>query len=242
MPINRLKRPQSLSEAVLHDLRKAIIEGSLELGAQVSELSLSELLGVSKTPVREALQELRRLGLVQITPKSGTSIFLPDEKELTDIFDLRMLLELGAADRLFENAYETTLTAMRAIVNEMETALKDEHYYAYRQLDSRFHQAIVAGAGNLMLIEAYAPLSLKIDALRNRGLVDINVASRSLAFHKSLLEQLSKKQKAVFSEALSVHISNSKRDYLSWLERFNQTLKGRRDQQTPIRLEVTETK
>lgn len=226
MSIRRLKRPQSLSEIVLNDIRSAIIDGTIELGAQLSEIRLSESLGVSKTPVREALQELRRQGLVQITPKSGTVVFLPDERELQDIFDLRQLLEGGSSERLFERSLDQTRTAMAAVVEKMQTAVKEADYHAYRHLDSEFHNVIITGSGNAMIEDAYAPLSLKIDALRNRGLDDIEVIKRSLQFHQKLLELLKAGDKKEFRRALTVHIANSMRDYTNWLAQFSATSDG----------------
>lgn len=228
MPIHRIKRPQSLTETVLNDIREAIIQGTIELGSQLSELRLSESLGVSKTPVREALQELRRSGLVQIAPKSGTVVFLPDEKELTDIFDLRLLLELGSAERLFERRFEETLAKMTSVVGQMQAAVAAKDYRAYRQLNSDFHKAIVAGSDNAMIVEAYAPLSLKIDALRNRGLEVVSVIERSLAFHEKLLDLLRRQESAAFRDALALHIANSRRDYTAWLEKFSPAQQERR--------------
>jgi DNA-binding GntR family transcriptional regulator len=228
VPIRRLKRPQSLTEVVLHDIREAIIQGKIELGSQLSELRLSESLGVSKTPVREALQELRRNGLVQITPKSGTVVFLPNEKELSDIFDLRLLLETGSAERLFERNFEATQIAMTSIVEQMKAAVTAQDYKAYRNLDSEFHKAIVAGSDNAMIIDAYAPLSRQIDALRNRGLEVANVIERSLVYHQKLLDLLKTGDSKSFQDALAVHIANSKRDYASWLEQFSPGSQERR--------------
>lgn len=228
MPIRRLKRPKSLTEVVLHNIKEAILDGSVKLGEQLSELRLSESLGVSKTPVREALQELRRLGLVRITPKSGTVVFMPDARELSDIFDLRRLLENGAAERLFDRRYAETSADLAAVVRTMEAAIAAQDYRTYRRLDGDFHKVIVAGSGNAMLIATYDTLSLKIDALRNRGLEDLGVVGRSMAFHLRLLDLLQKGDREGFRDGLAQHIANSERDYLNWLDQFTRAEQQRK--------------
>lgn len=221
MAITRLKRPQSLSELTLADLRKAIIDGSIELGEHLSEIRLSERLGVSKTPVREALQELRREGLVRIGPNSGTVVFLPNEAELHEIFDYRTLLELGAARRMFRGNFAVAASKMADVVGRMRDACSQEDHDSYRKLDSAFHHIIIQASGNPLIANAYAPLTAKIDALRNRGLKDISVVRRSLAFHGQLSSLLSAGAQQEFCDALEIHIGNSSRDYAAWLERLS---------------------
>ena len=76
MSLEKLSRPESLAEMAQRELRNAIIEGRLKLGDQLSEIRLSRMLGISKTPVREALMQLRREGLVQIDPQRLTGMVL----------------------------------------------------------------------------------------------------------------------------------------------------------------------
>ncbi|MCB8840475.1 GntR family transcriptional regulator [Aurantimonas sp. VKM B-3413] len=219
MAIKPLERPQSLFELALDGIRGAIIDGTIQLGEHLSELRISEWLGVSKTPVREALQELRREGLVRIGPKSGTVVFLPDETELREIFDYRAMLELGAARRMFERNRAEATADMAKIVRQMHEALGRQDHAGYRKLDSRFHNTIIAASGNSLIVEAYAPLTAKVDALRNRGLEDLDVVRRSLAFHEKLLALLQAEEADGFCSGLAQHIANSRRDYTNWLSR-----------------------
>jgi DNA-binding GntR family transcriptional regulator len=223
MAIEKLKRAPSLYETVLAAIRKAIVEGSIELGEHLSEAKVSARFGVSKTPVREAMQELRREGLVQIDPQSGTKVFMPSEDELAQIFDMRILLETGAAQRLFNGNRDKTAKVMLTIVSKMEESVKREDYAGYRQLDSEFHKCIISGAQNKLIEKAYEPLSTKIDALRSRGLKSTHVVFKSLAFHAQLLKLLQANDKAGFIEGLETHIKNSHQDYRNW---FNDTSKS----------------
>jgi DNA-binding GntR family transcriptional regulator len=84
---------------VIDDMRRRIIKGDIEPGAPLSELALAEEFGVSRTPVREALKQLQTEGLVEIRPRVGTFVTTPSRREITELFEMKELLE-GAAARL----------------------------------------------------------------------------------------------------------------------------------------------
>ncbi|MGB3555968.1 MAG: GntR family transcriptional regulator [Jannaschia sp.] len=218
MGINKINRPNSLFELATTHIRAAIVDGSIELGEQISELGISQRLGISKTPVREALQELRREGLVRIGAQRGTTVFCPDVEELRDIFEFRTVLELAAADRVFDRKVDATAQVLRETVEDMIAAVDRGDHRAYQALDSRFHKAIIDGAENDYLSNAYLPVSVKIDALRSRNLQDSNVVGRSLVFHGRLVDIMARGDRAVFLEQLQTHISNSGNDSRTWLD------------------------
>ncbi|MGN6584998.1 MAG: GntR family transcriptional regulator, partial [Rhizobiaceae bacterium] len=137
------------------ELRNAIIEGRLKLGEQLSVIRLSKMLGISKTPVREALMQLKREGLVQIDPQRGTSIFRIEDREIDQIAGFRRLLETEAARLLFAGDRKLVLRRMTQLLEAMERAIGREAFQTYRRLDADFHMALIEGAGNPYLISAY---------------------------------------------------------------------------------------
>ena len=94
--VSLIQRPASLTEIALQQVRTAIIEGTLPLGSAISEGQLAASLGISKTPVREALAQLRMEGLVTIVPQSGTFVFTLSATEVVEICELRQTLEAAA--------------------------------------------------------------------------------------------------------------------------------------------------
>jgi biotin operon repressor len=88
-PLQPIERPESLTESTVKRIRQAIVSGDLGLGLPLSERQLADMLGVSKTPVREALAQLRREGLVRIVPQRGASVFTLSQQEVIDICGLR---------------------------------------------------------------------------------------------------------------------------------------------------------
>src|SRR5690606_32899272 len=97
--VQPIERPESLTESVIKRLRAAIVSGDFALGQPLSERQLAELLEVSKTPVREALAQLRLEGLVRIQPQRGALVFTLSQREVVEICELRQALEASALRR-----------------------------------------------------------------------------------------------------------------------------------------------
>ncbi|WP_311029618.1 GntR family transcriptional regulator [Mesorhizobium koreense] len=219
LSLEKLNRPESLSEMAGRELRDAIIEGRLKLGDQLSEIRLSKMLGISKTPVREALMQLRREGLVQIDPQRGTSIFRIEDREIDQIAGFRRLLETEAARLIFLSDKAPVLRHMAKILEAMDRAIAREAFQTYRRLDADFHMALIEGAGNSYLVSAYGLIAAKIGALRSRAHDDTQVVDRSLETHRRLYRLLEAGEERKFNELLGVHIANTGRDYRAWLAR-----------------------
>jgi DNA-binding GntR family transcriptional regulator len=217
--LEKLNRPESLSEMAQRELRNAIIEGRLKLGDQLSEIRLSKMLGISKTPVREALMQLKREGLVQVDPQRGTSIFRIEDREIDQIAGFRRLLETEAAGLIFLSDKGPVLRRMASVLEAMERAIGREAFQTYRRLDADFHMVLIEGAGNPYLVSAYGLIAAKIGALRSRAHDDTQVVERSLETHRRLFRLLEAGDQAKFNELIGLHIANTGRDYRAWLAR-----------------------
>ena len=121
---NRLKieAPKSLATLVAQRLREAIIDGEFALGEMIPEETLAASFGVSRTPVREALNQLQLAGLVVIRPQRGSYVFEPTEADIAAICEFRCLLEPRAAELAYRHAREATAAALQAAISEMEEA------------------------------------------------------------------------------------------------------------------------
>lgn len=217
MTLDRLHRPETLAEMASRELRAAIVDGRLKLGDQVSELRLSEMLGISKTPVREALLTLKREGLVKIDPQKATSIFHIDDTEIEAIRAFRDLLEIHAARDAFAGDRSGFADRIGDIVARMATALDDNDRATYRTLDAAFHDAILEFGGNPYTIAAYQLIATKIGALRTRAQDSDEVVGKSLKMHAKLHELIERNDVEKFCELLRLHINNTGDDYIRWL-------------------------
>lgn len=219
LTLGKLNRPESLSEMAFREVREAIVDGRLKPGDQLSEIRISNMLGISKTPVREALQQLKHEGLVQIDRQRGTSIFRVEESDISDIAEFRGLLELSAARKIFSGDRTKACREMRTVVEAMHEALSEKDLTAYWKLDMKFHLVLIEGASNRYIEDAYGLISAKIGALRTRAHDDSKVVDSSLEVHSRLMTLLEAGDQEAFCDLLASHIRNAVRDYNAWLAR-----------------------
>ena len=161
-----LKRPRSLRELALEHLRESIVSGKLEMGQALSERSISDELGVSKSPVREALAQLRDEGLVTIEPQKGARVFSLTDDEVTQICDFRQVIETAAFELALTRNPEALAEDMEDVVAKMKDAQKKGRMAVYLSLDTTFHELIFTHCGNDYLAASYARYVGKIAALR----------------------------------------------------------------------------
>ncbi|PSL15366.1 GntR family transcriptional regulator [Shimia abyssi] len=161
-----LTRPKSLKELALEHLRESIIDGTLSMGQALSERGISDDLGVSKSPVREALAQLRDEGLVNIEPQKGVRVFTLSEEEVAQICDFRQAIETAAFELALDRNPEGLASDMNDNVAQMTRARENGDTKQYLALDTAFHQLIFKHAGNLYLAASYERYLGKIAALR----------------------------------------------------------------------------
>jgi DNA-binding GntR family transcriptional regulator len=161
-----LKVRGSLTERVTERLRQAILEGEVELGDALSEDKLATILGVSRSPVREALAALEQQGLIDVRPQRGSFVFLPTSEDTQNLCEFRKMVETEALRLSIRHRKDETLAAMKVAAQTMQTALEAGHHLQASKADDEFHAALLENCGNPYLIEAYRLVSGKVAALR----------------------------------------------------------------------------
>jgi DNA-binding GntR family transcriptional regulator len=165
-PARQLERIQhsSLRDLVVEAIRDAIIQGKLKPGDKIPEAELAEQLGVSRTPIREAIRILEQQGLVKARPKNGTYIARLDPEELRDSLLVRASLEELAVRQALAQATEEEWSALcdglEDIVAAMKHALEGGDTIAAIELDTRFHTLLIDGAGNNYLSRTWSVVGL----------------------------------------------------------------------------------
>lgn len=156
-----LRLPASRTELVLAEIRRAILTRQLLPGQQLVEMELANQLGVSKTPVREALKILSGSGLVTFSPYKGASVRVVDRELAMAVYDVRLLLEPEAVGRSVRANTDGWAPASAALESASAAMAADDH--AELSLCNRlFHQEMYAGCGNPLLINV-------LDDLRDRA-------------------------------------------------------------------------
>ena len=208
-----LTRPKSLKELALEHLRESIIDGTLEMGQPISERGISADLGVSKSPVREALAQLRDEGLVDIEPQKGARVFSLSRDEVAQICDFRQAIETAAFELALERSPEGLAVDMQDTVDQMKAAQKKGDTKAYLALDTAFHQLIFKHADNVYLAASYARYVGKIAALRNHLSALPLHTELSFEEHEKLAVAVRKRDIAEIRELLSLHIGRNRESY-----------------------------
>lgn len=165
----RLERPQSLTDLAFERIREAIVTGDLKLGEQVSEVQLAQSMGISKTPVREALVRLRVEGLVDIQPQRGTVVFKLEPEQVTQLCRFRAMVETAALREAAAADPARLLQAMRGCVAEMGEAEAAGDVDRLSRIDMDFHYQFIACCPNGYLRGAYELIRYQLIALRFRA-------------------------------------------------------------------------
>lgn len=191
---------------IANQLREHIASGVLPPGTPLSDKALASQLNMSRTPVREALLQLRSEGLVVARPQSGTFVFDPDEKEIAEICQVRGILEAGALAVVTAEQLPALKDALAANVAEAAAALRRRDHATCDALDTAFHETIVALCGNALLIQTYRGISNKVRALRNRMPRAHERFSRAVEEHKKITRLVASGDLAAAAGQLGGHV------------------------------------
>ncbi|MCC6222049.1 MAG: GntR family transcriptional regulator [Thermoleophilia bacterium] len=172
-------RPPQLWEAVLERIRAAVLGGELPAGAKLVEAELAERFGTSRGPVREAIRELAREGLVVELPRRGTVVSTLTARDLAEVYAVREALELGAAKSAVARASDARLSALGTHLDAMERARESRaDHLEVAAHDLAFHRALVELAGNARM-SAIEEQMLAQTALLLRTAAEANPTLRS---------------------------------------------------------------
>ncbi|MBO5007049.1 MAG: GntR family transcriptional regulator, partial [Clostridia bacterium] len=173
----------TLEEKVYNILEDQILSQKLRAGDSVTEMKLSKELGVSRTPVREALQRLDREGLIKLRPNKGAVVVGISERDLIDIYKIRMRLEGLAARIAAENADETLIRRLSDNIELTEFYMSKGNIEKLKDLDSDFHDIIYGYCQSRILGKTLSELHRYIVCYRKLSLSVKGRLERSLAEH-----------------------------------------------------------
>lgn len=216
--VRRIERPKSLAETALVHLRSLIVRGDLELGQPLSERQLADDLGISKTPVREALAQLRNEGLVLIYPQRGAFVFTLSAREVEAICEFRSAVESAALKLAIERDPEGFSAELEKIVTDMAAAQRRGDQRTYLELDTRYHAAFFTYCGNRYLRDSYERYVGKIAALRTHLAVKPLHTKMSFQEHQQMLETIKSRDVAGTIAILDVHIARTRETYSTEIE------------------------
>ena len=201
-------KKSSYRERVVDALRAAMIAGELRPGEVYSAPTLAARFGVSATPVREAMLDLAKEGLVDTVPNKGFRVTAVSEKQLDEYTHIRALIEIPTVVGLAGTADPVSLEALRPAAREIVHAAVAGDLIAYVEADTRFHLGLLALAGNAHLVEVVGDLRGRS---RLYGLTALVKAGRLLASaqeHLELLDALLDRDKAAVRDIMTRHLGH----------------------------------
>ncbi len=205
-----------LHEQVYALLKAEIMKGTLRPGQRLSAGGLARRLGVSATPVREALQRLSIDGLVEVSPRRGTFVSEFTRQNVQETFHTRRIIECAAAAEV-GSVSEEILQRMRAIVRRFSALRQGETFVDYREYiaaDSEFHRCIVDLLQSRQLSEFYDKLRWSEQLIRGLSRSNYQRAEATVAEHENILHAFEARDAQQARAAILTHLQNSQADLL----------------------------
>ena len=198
----------SLSDQVFEHLESDILSGRYQRGDVITEMQLCQELGVSRTPIREALRRLFQEHLIEDTPR-GTVVLGITPKDFRDMSEIRLRIEELAVRGFIEHAGDDDLKALNEAVDFQEFYLARSDIDQLKALDGRFHEIIYAGCGSMILRDTLAPLHKKIQQYRRNAIRTPERAAHSVREHRCILEAIQQRDADRAAERMLKHIENA---------------------------------
>jgi len=198
----------SLADQVFEHLETDILSGKYQKGESLTESKLSAELGVSRTPIREALRRLEQEHLIEEAPK-GVVVVGISEKDLEDIFSIRAALEGKAAALAAINHTEEQLSIVREALEFQEFYLGKHDPDRIKSMDSRFHETIYKMSGSTVFYDVLMPLHKKILKYRKASVCDNSRAEASVAEHRAIYEAIASRNAELASQLITKHLNNA---------------------------------
>ena len=204
----------SLAEQVFERLESEILTGKYPRGEVLTELRLVSDLGVSRTPVREALHRLEQEHIIEMTSR-GIVILGVTEQDLADIFAVRLQIE-GMA------SYHAAVKISEEELNELRETLELQEFYVTKRdpdriktMDSKFHQLIYRFCGSTVLFDTLMPLHKKVQKYRRASVENNDRAQQSAKEHRAIYEAIAAKDAEKASQYTVEHIANASKHILN---------------------------
>jgi DNA-binding GntR family transcriptional regulator len=197
-------KPRAMYEDVAELLRERIYKAEMKPGDWIDELTLCAQLGISRTPLREAIKVLAAEGLVTMKVRRGAYVTEVNEQDLRDVFHLMALLESDAASIVASQASDAQLAELQALHERLEKSTKDRHEFF--RINETFHLKLAAIANNRWRDQMLADLRKVMKMSRAQSLLKSGRIKESLAEHRTLMQAITSRDARQAADAMRAHI------------------------------------
>ncbi|WP_206956580.1 GntR family transcriptional regulator [Trinickia acidisoli] len=197
---------QRLHDTVVEHLRRFIVEGVLEPGTRLNEREMCETLGISRTPLREALKVLASEGLVVLLPNRGASVYRMSESEIRETFELMSGLEAFSGELACERMTAAELADIKALHYAMLACRLQNDLPGYYSRNQEIHDRINEAARNSVLRNTYQSINRRIMAMRFRSNQHVEKWDRAVHDHEEIIKALEARDGKALAGILRRHL------------------------------------
>lgn len=206
-----------LRDVVFHTLRRAILTGQLKPGERLMEVHLANKLGVSRTPIREAIRKLELEGLVTMIPRRGAEVAQITEKSLKDVLEVRRALDVLSVELACERITKEEMEELYRACQEFEKAAREKEPSVIAQADVRLHDIIVDATRNQRLKQLVNNLSEQMYRYRFVYIQEADQYENLIEEHREVYESIVERNKERAAMAARLHIDNQELSILHQL-------------------------
>ena len=199
----------SLRGKVYDRIREDILNGVYKEHEELKEATLGEKMGVSRTPVREALRQLELEGLVEIIPNKGARVTGITQKDMEDIYQIRYLLEGLSARWATEHVTEEQLEKMEETLYLTEFHAKKGNFAQVYELDSLFHELMYEASGSKMLNHILSDFHMYVTRIRKTSLANNTRSKNSTEEHRAILEAIKERDADKAEQCAHTHVQST---------------------------------
>lgn len=203
-----------LRDVVFQTLRKAILTGELMPGERLMEIHLAQKLGVSRTPIREAIRKLELEGLVMNIPRRGAQVAEISERGLRDVLEVRRALDTFCAELACERISDEEKEALKKACKDFEDAVETKDVTVIAKADVAFHDIIVGATGNERLVALQNNLAEQMYRYRFEYIKDVSQHGKLIEEHRVLMDAILKGNIIGARDAAREHIDNQEKSIL----------------------------
>ena len=206
-----------LRDVVFATLRQAILRGELKPGERLMEIHLANRLGVSRTPIREAIRKLELEGLVIMIPRRGAEVAKITEKSLKDVLEVRRALDALSVELACVRITRDAIEELREAMEECGEAMKTGDAAVIAKADVRFHDIIIAAAGNERLTSLINNLAEQMYRYRFEYIKDATNHDKIMEEHRAIYESIAAKNAQQAARAVTRHIDSQEQSIVDML-------------------------
>ena len=207
-----------LRDVVFNTLRKAILKGELKPGERLMELVLADRLGVSRTPIREAMRKLELEGLVVMIPRKGAQVASITEKDMNDVLEVRIALESVAIEKACERMQEEDLQHLTEASKAFERTIREGDIVQLAEADEAFHEAIYRASKNEKLNQVLSNLREQFYRYRMEYLKEEKTRDQLLTEHQQLMKAIMDRDVKKAQEISYMHLENQRQSIKKTIE------------------------